>query len=115
MEVLQLLIASGIGAGVMSIIQMIMKHHWDKQDKEEEEKKARSRFDPKLIQAIVDINRIQTIEFIRSNGKVYIDRGEIALEDKETIQEMFDCYHALGGNGHLNTVMEEINKLKVVS
>lgn len=115
MEILSLVLASGIGAGIMTIIQMILKRHWDKQDKEAEEERKKREINPELIEAIININRVQTIEFVRSHGKVFIERGEISLDDKETIQEMFDCYHALGGNGHLNTVMEEIDKLKVVS
>jgi hypothetical protein len=47
-------------------------------------------------------------------GKQYISDGEIHLEDKENLVEMYKAYKKLGGNGHLETVMSEINHLKVI-
>ena len=54
------------------------------------------------------------IDKVRWLGKQYITAGEIHLEDKENLQEMYSAYKKLGGNGHLDTVMAEINHLKVV-
>ncbi len=36
------------------------------------------------------------------------------MEEKETLHEMHDAYEALGGNGHLDTVMDEVDKLQIV-
>ena len=35
------------------------------------------------------------------------------FRDKETLQEMYGAYKALGGNGHLETVMHEVDRLPV--
>ena len=51
---------------------------------------------------------------VRSLGKKYIAEGEIHFEDKENLQEMYDAYKSLGGNGHLDMVMTEVNHLKVI-
>ena len=40
-----------------------------------------------------------------------VAEGCISLSDKETIKDMHSAYKALGGNGHLNTIMEEVEDL----
>lgn len=118
MEIAQLLIASGFTAGFMTILQMLIQRHWSKQDqkhKEEREDQEKKQISPTIFDAIVSINRCQVIEFVHSHGREYINEGEITLEAKETIKEMYSNYKMLGGNGHLDTVMEEIEKLKVIS
>ena len=51
---------------------------------------------------------------IRYLGLCYIGSNGISLEEKETLQEMHDAYESLGGNGHLDTVMDEVDRLPVV-
>ena len=48
-------------------------------------------------------------------GGKYLERGEILLEEKETLHEMYDAYKELGGNGHLETAMHEVDRLPVAS
>ena len=55
------------------------------------------------------------VDRVRYLGRSYIQRGEITLEDKETLQEMYTAYKALGGNGHLKTIMTTVDKLPVVA
>ena len=35
------------------------------------------------------------------------------MGDKETLQDMHRAYKALGGNGHLDTAMEAVEKLPI--
>ena len=53
------------------------------------------------------------IDRVRYLGSSYIHDGGIALEDKENLSEMYQAYKALGGNGHLSTVMAEVERLPV--
>jgi len=49
-------------------------------------------------------------------GKHYIADGEIAAEDLEDLIEMHRVYHdELGGNGYLDTLMEQVKHLKIKS
>lgn len=91
------------GSGVSSVVVVLLQRKWAKQDKEDER-----------VDALVAASKVQMIDRVRSLGKQYIADGEIHLEDKENILEMYNAYKRLGGNGHLETVMSEINHLKVI-
>lgn len=57
--------------------------------------------------------KVLMIDRVRYLGNRYIHEGSISLTDKETLQDMHRAYKALGGNGHLNTVMKEIDDLPI--
>ena len=97
------LIAAFTGSGVSSIIIVLLQRHWAKKDKNDER-----------IDALVDATKVQMIDHVRWLGRNYIEAGEIRLEDKENLKEMYNAYKRLGGNGHLDTIMSEVNHLKVV-
>lgn len=53
---------------------------------------------------------------IKCLGRHYISEGEIDAEDLEDIIEMHRVYHnELGGNGYLDTLMENVKKLPIKS
>lgn len=91
-------VALGSG-GISAIVLALLQRKWTKDDR---------------VDALVAAQKVIMIDRVRFVSKQHIANGQISLEDKETIKEMFDAYKALGGNGHLNTVMEEVEKLKVV-
>jgi hypothetical protein len=97
------LIAAITGSGVSSIIIVLLQRHWAKKDKHDER-----------VDALVDATKVQMIDRVRWLGRSYIEAGEIRLEDKENLKEMYKAYKRLGGNGHLDTIMDEVNHLKVV-
>ena len=97
------LIGAVTGSGVSSIVVVLLQRKWAKQDKHDER-----------VDALVDANKVLMIDKVRYLGKKYISEGEIHLEDKENLKEMYDAYKRLGGNGHLETVMAEVNHLKVI-
>ncbi len=103
MEILTALLGAGVGAGLMAIIKDYLNRKWAKEDKEDTR-----------IDALVRAEKIMMIDRVTWLGKEYISHGEIALTDKENLIEMHEAYKSLGGNGHLDTVMNEIKKLKVV-
>jgi hypothetical protein len=103
MEILIGVLGAGIGSGFMAIVQAWLQRKWRKEDKKDER-----------IDALVCAQRVLMIDRVKHLGKHYIDMGEINLEDKENLQEMYRAYKGLNGNGHLDTVMREVEKLKVV-
>lgn len=41
----------------------------------------------------------------------YMQRGYIYVRELENVQSMYNAYHALGGNGTLTRLMEELREL----
>lgn len=97
------LIGALTGSGVSSIVVVLLQRKWSKQDKHDER-----------VDALVDATKVQMIDRVRWLGKQYINDGVIHLEDKENLIEMYNAYKRLGGNGHLETIMYEVNHLKVI-
>lgn len=102
-DLLLALLAALTGSGVSSIIVVLLQRKWAKQDQHDER-----------VDALVDATKVQMIDRVRWLGRGYIESGEIRLEDKENIKEMYAAYKRLGGNGHLDTIMSEIDHLKVI-
>lgn len=103
MDVLQLILSSGIGAGIIAIVQAALQRYWQKKDKRDDR-----------IDCLVAAQKVVMVDRIRYLGAKYISLHEITLEDKENLKDMHKAYRGLGGNGHLDTVMGEVDKLPVV-
>lgn len=88
--------------GIFNLATVILQHRWNKQEKKD------SRLD-----AIVAALTVIMIDRVRFLGRSYIRDGSISLSDKENIRGMYKAYKALGGNGHLETVMDEVEDLEV--
>ena len=100
LETMISLLSVSLGSGgVAAIVIARLQRKWAKDDR---------------VDALVAAQKVIMIDRVRSISKHHIAQGEICLDDKETIKEMYDAYKALGGNGHLNTIMSEVEKLKVV-
>ena len=85
-------------SGIASIVVAVLQHKWSRDDR---------------IDALVEAQQVMMIDRVRCLGKGYIKDGEISLSDKEDLVSMYNAYKALGGNGHLNTVMREVESLPV--
>lgn len=90
-------------SGVTAIILACLQRKWAKDDKKDDK-----------IDALVNANKVLMIDRVKHIGKTYIEAGEITLDDKDNLKEMFSAYKRLGGNGHLDLIMSEVDKLKVV-
>lgn len=97
------LIGAMTGSGVGAVVVACLNRKWSKEDKHD----AR-------VDALVDANKVLMVDRVRWLGKQYIADGQVHLEDKENLIEMYNAYKKLGGNGHLETVMSEVKSLKVV-
>lgn len=90
--------------GLSTVVVACLNRHWSKKDKSDTR-----------IDALVNAQKVTMIDRVRYLGAKYIEAKQISLEDKENLQAMYDAYKALGGNGHLQTVMHEVDRLPVVS
>ncbi|MGN0133625.1 MAG: hypothetical protein ACI4AO_02790 [Anaerotignum sp.] len=104
MEILLCILGGGIGSGLMSILLAYLNRKWGKAEQED----AR-------ITALVEASKVTMVDRVTHLGKAYIASGKISLAEKNNLEEMHRAYKALGGNGHLDTVMEEVDRLKVVA
>ncbi len=104
MELVQIVLTCGAWNGIMAIALAAMQRRWKRTDDKDGS-----------IKALVSAQKVVMVDRVRYLGRGYIQRGEITLEDKETLQEMYTAYKALGGNGHLTTIMTTVDKLPVVA
>ena len=65
------------------------------------------------IASLVNAQKVLMIDRVRYLGSRYIKQAEISLEDKENLHDMYAAYKSLGGNGHLETIMHEVDRLSV--
>lgn len=97
-DIVQIVTACLGSSGLTAIVLAIMQRKWACQDRQD---------------AIVDGLKVLTVDRVRYLGRNYINAHAISLEDKENLQDMYRAYKALGGNGHLETVMAEVERLPV--
>ena len=102
MDVMTTILSAGVGAGIMQIINTVITHRIKKNDKEDER-----------ISALTESQKLLMQDRVRYLGSKFIEEKKISLEDKEMLQAMHKAYQALGGNGHLDTVMREVDKLPI--
>ena len=100
MTVWEVVTACACSSGLTGLVLALLQRHWSKQDKQD---------------CIVNGLKVLTVDRVRCLARSYIRDGSISLEDKETLQDMHRAYKALGGNGHLDTAMAEIERLPIDS
>ena len=103
-DILATALSGSMGAGIMALVLAWCQRRWKRTDDKDGS-----------IKALVNAQKVVMVDRVRYLGQNYIQHGAITLEDKETLQEMYTAYKALGGNGHLETVIHEIEKLPVVA
>lgn len=109
MELFGMLLSAVTGSGVATIVLAVMRRKWEKED---QKKDRRTALDHR-IDAIVDALKVLMIDRVRYLGEKYIADQQISLANKENLKDMHKAYKALGGNGHLDTVMNEVDELPI--
>lgn len=112
--ILVAVIGSSAMASLVTLLSEAVKRRWKKKDEGEKITPERILDIERKIDALVKAQKVMSIDRIRYLGLCYIGSGGVTLEEKETLHEMHDAYEALGGNGHLDTVMDEVDKLQIV-
>lgn len=125
MEFAIALLGTGIGAGIMAIIQLILNRKWAKEDRKEAKN---DKFD-KLDKQLEEMNRkLDTLTADMENLKIadkailsdrikylcgkYLEDGEISFEDRRNLHDLHDAYHNhCGGNGDYDMLIKEIDEL----
>ena len=103
MEQLITLIGVVFGSsGISAILVAALNNHWTKK------KQSSGKLD-----AIMEAQKVLMVDRVHDLGSSYIKRGYITLDEKEGLVEMYQAYKGLGGNGHLKTVMDEVDQLDV--
>ena len=97
------ILTGGVGSGIISLVTSLLQRKWSKKDGQAQK-----------LNALVNAQKLMLLDLVKHRGVRYIENGEISFEDKEGIIDMHKAYKSLGGNGHLDVIMEEIEKLKVV-
>ena len=98
MEVVIAILGACTGSGVTAIVLAVLQRRWAKSDKQD---------------AIVGALKVLMIDRVRYLGGKYIADNSVTLADKETLEDMHRAYKALGGNGHLDTVMRGVGELPI--
>lgn len=67
----------------------------------------------KTVNALIVADRAILYDRIKHLAKTYIKRGYITVEEYEDLKRMHKVYHDdLSGNGFLDSIMEEVDKLE---
>lgn len=99
MESFVLLLSALTSSGLTALLIALLQRRWAKQDRTDD---------------IVNGLKVLMIDLVRYVGNCHIKDGHITMSDKETLKEMHRAYKTLGGNGHLDHVMTEVDKLPVL-
>lgn len=62
---------------------------------------------------LCEAQKISMRSRINQLGTGYIKQGWISSQNLEIIIEMHESYHKLGGNGHLDSIMEQVKQLQI--
>lgn len=120
LELLKSAFGAGIVAGLFGIWQWRLNRKAQKEDKAAEREAvscAQRGKEIKQLQqtvnALIVADRTILYDRIKHLAKSYIKRGWISVEEYEDLQRMHKVYHDdLLGNGFLDSIMAEVNKLE---
>ena len=101
------LLISGVGVAMVNMISSIIGLRMNHKNKQQQEKlQADRRYNAGV--------RVLLYDRIKHLGKDYIAQGYIHSEDLEDLMQMHKIYHDdLGGNGFLDSVMEQVKSLPI--
>ena len=119
-ELLKSAFGAGLLAGLFGVWQWRLNRKAQKEDKAAENQTANCAARGAEIKRLQDtVNSLiiadRTILYdrIKHLAKAYIKRGWISVEEYEDLKRMHKVYHDdLSGNGFLDSIMEEIDKLE---
>lgn len=78
-------------------------------DKKKEKNEKQSDADNDLKEAVMYL----MYDSINNRANAYIDRGYISSTELEVLKKMHTCYHRMGGNGYLDTIMMAVDALPI--
>lgn len=120
LDLLKSAFGAGIVAGLFGIWQWRLNRKAQKEDKAASDRivncAARGKEIEQLqktVNALIVADRAILYDRIKHLAKTYIKRGYITVEEYEDLKRMHKVYHDdLFGNGFLDSIMEEVDKLE---
>lgn len=115
MEVWELIVASGIIGLVFGFVQQITMWKLNRKASKEDQAELHIEERIKNLEAKVDGLSVGQKSILHDRIK-YLGMGYVAahcidIDDRRDLLEMHKAYHANGGNGNLDILMEEVEKL----
>lgn len=116
MEYLLAILTGGVAVAVVEGIKEYLRWKRERKAKKEDREAVnldswRKQTDDK-IDALVESQKFQLYYSIKTLGQKYIAEGEVDFDDRRILRQMHDSYHSgLNGNGDLDSLMEEVDKL----
>lgn len=125
MDILIGVLGAGIGAGLMSLIQLIVKRKWekedknaDKQDQYDELTERLGQIEEKIATLSEEVGHVKMADQailsdrIKWLGTKYLEEGEIEFEDRRILHQLHNAYHNhCGGNGDFDILMQDVDAL----
>lgn len=99
--------ALGLLAGLIGLVYrrvLLIKKKEDEREKETEKQNKAMR------DAMVSLLRDRIFQSCR----LHLKNGEVATTDLEVLNALYQAYHALGGDSLATTLVERVNKLKII-
>lgn len=97
-------------SGITGLLTVILQRRWKKKDEAEITPQMIKNLTDKVDTAI-EAQKVITKERIRYLGTCYLYANEVSLDDKLNLREMHAAYKNLGGNGDLDEILSEVQKL----
>lgn len=97
--------------GVNERRKLKMERRAAREDKADRDTEARLESLEGKVDALAEATRWTLFDRIRHFGQSYIAAGEVDFDDRRILVMSHDCYHKLGGNGDLDALMAEVDKL----
>lgn len=124
-DLLLCLLSGGVAAAIIKAAESIITWKLNRKAAQEDKEEAKQESTEQDIKAAIaqlekDITSLRTGERvilhdrIKYLGKSFIEDKEIDFDDRQDLVDMHSVYHnELGGNGNLNSLMEEVMKLPI--
>lgn len=111
MEILTIL-GSGVAAAAVTVIGQIILKRIDRKNVTEDREYEKSQNCETKLDAVAEGVKYMLYDRILYLGKGHIKDGEVTFDNRRILNAMHKVYHSgLGGNGDLDSVMNEVNEL----
>lgn len=111
----ELLTAALSGSVIVAVVEGIreyLTYRRGKRDKSDAHLTERMESMEKMLSVLTESQRYMLYDRIRYLGQAYIEDGAISFDDRRILHNMHMSYHmGLGGNGDLDSLMDEVNRL----
>jgi hypothetical protein len=110
-EVIIALLTGGAAAGLIKLIDGVIQAGMSKRGETLKDLKETLNVLCKDVAMVTHGQRVLFHDRIIFVCKSYLEAGSISLAERESLIEMHNQYHAIGGNGNLDLLMVQINEL----